>query len=83
VYFYDGSLRARPQLPPQWQSPLGALQRPGVSVHREATGPASNVPAIFQERFPQRRYERLQRTDFSPPPPTARPRRRQRLQPPR
>ena len=55
VYFYDGSLRTRQNLPAQWQSPVAALRAPAVQLHHEPGGPTSNVPAIFRERFPQYR----------------------------
>jgi hypothetical protein len=71
VYFYDGSLRSRSQLPSQWQGPLGTLQRPAFAPRREAVGPASTVPALFQQRFPQQYRPRVQptRTKPSPNPP--------------
>ena len=56
VYFYDGSLRSRPQLPSQWQPAMATLQRPATPVRREGIGATSNVPAIFQQRFPQQRF---------------------------
>ena len=56
VYFYDGSLRSRSQLPSQWQPAMATLQRPAVQVRRESVGSSSNVPAIFQQRFPQQHF---------------------------
>jgi hypothetical protein len=55
VYFYDGSLRTRQNLPAQWQSPVAALRAPAVQLRHEPGGPTTNVPVIFRERFPQYR----------------------------
>jgi len=50
VFFYDGSLRGRRQLPPAWKVPLGTLQRPGIS--RTHSSAPANEPPIFRRRFP-------------------------------
>jgi hypothetical protein len=51
VFFYDGSLRSRQQqLAPQWQAPIGALQRPEMAVRREA--PLPGAPAFVHQNFP-------------------------------
>jgi hypothetical protein len=72
VFFYDGSLRGRPQLAQQWQAPLSALQRPGVTVRHER--PVQNEPEIFRQRFPD--YRQFgpkgtvpQRSSYEPSPP--------------
>jgi hypothetical protein len=36
VYLYDGSLRGRAQLPPEWQPALATLQRPGLAAGARA-----------------------------------------------
>lgn len=35
VYLYDGSLRSRAALPPEWQAPLAVLQRPQQHLRRD------------------------------------------------
>ncbi|MBD5654962.1 MAG: hypothetical protein IAI50_07240 [Candidatus Eremiobacteraeota bacterium] len=35
VFLYDGSLRSRGTMSPEWSSPLGALQRPGVQARAQ------------------------------------------------
>lgn len=67
VYFYDGSLRSRSQLPAQWQEPLGTLQRPAVPLRREA-GTTVDVPALFRQRFPQQYPPRVQPTKMKSAP---------------
>jgi hypothetical protein len=72
VFFYDGSLRGRPLLAPQWQAPLSALQRPGVAVRHER--PEQNEPEIFRRRFPDYRQfgpkeAAPQRSSYEAPPP--------------
>jgi hypothetical protein len=54
VFFYDGSLRARQQLPPQWRAPIGALQRPGIAIRHEGA-PPTNAPPIVRQRIPDYR----------------------------
>jgi hypothetical protein len=50
VFLYDGSLRGRAQLPPEWQPAVDTLQRPGVRA--PAPRPAHFVPSPGFRRFP-------------------------------
>jgi hypothetical protein len=46
IYLYDGSLRGRSQLPPEWQPALATLQRPGL-----AAGGRAPLSARQRRRF--------------------------------
>jgi hypothetical protein len=59
VFFYDGSLRSRRQMAPQWQAPLGALQRPELPVRYEQPPPA-NAPTLQRDDIPGYRQSRPQ-----------------------
>ena len=56
VYLYDGSLRARPRLPAEWQTPYGTLsgaQRSGFSAPGTFGGQSrSEYPARYQSVSP-------------------------------
>ena len=44
VFLYDGSLRTRAGLPPQWNAPAAVLQRPQAHVHRDLPGARAPEP---------------------------------------
>ncbi|MBD5634689.1 MAG: hypothetical protein IAI49_09445, partial [Candidatus Eremiobacteraeota bacterium] len=53
VFLYDGSLRNRPQLPPEWQPAVETLQRPARGRPAD-TNRQRYVPPAFR-RFPNLR----------------------------
>jgi hypothetical protein len=56
VYLYDGSLRTRGQMSPEWDAPLGALQHPAEGAAHPSVRP--------QGTGPQRKYGRPRRNGF-------------------
>jgi len=50
VFLYEGSLRNRPQLAPEWQGPLETLERPAFPARREL-GPSAESQALPTRAF--------------------------------
>lgn len=55
VFLYDGSLRARGQLAPEWDGPLGALQRPAERAPRTDGRTYSPPPSAAPRKYGRRR----------------------------
>jgi hypothetical protein len=58
VYLYDGSLRGRGQMGPEWDSPIGALQRPGERPPRTDGRTFSPPPSAAPRKYGRRRNYR-------------------------